>query len=154
MRSSVDNSVNGMPFDDPIALFSELFERVKQLDVDEPAAMVLSTVDESGRPSGRYVLLKGVDQRGFVFYTNLGSRKARALAAHPYAALCFNWAPLGKQVRVEGSVERVSDADADAYFATRPREFQISAWASKQSATLASRESTGAFRTRARVSRA
>jgi pyridoxamine 5'-phosphate oxidase len=136
---SVDNS--GMPFDDPVAMFSELFEHVRQLGVDEPNAMVLSTVDESGRPSGRYVLLKEVDQRGFVFYTNLGSRKARALSAHPYAALCFYWAPLGKQVRVEGNVEGVSDEDADAYFATRPREFQISAWASKQSATLASRES-------------
>ena len=122
-------------------MFSELLEQVKQLSVDEPDAMVLSTVDGNGRPSGRYVLLKGVDQRGFVFYTNLESRKARALAANPYAALCFYWAPLSKQVRVEGNVERVSDADADAYFATRPREFQISAWASKQSATLVSRES-------------
>lgn len=121
-------------------MFSELFERFKQLSVDEPDVMVLSTVDGSGRPSGRCMLLKGVDQRGFVFYTNLESRKARALAAHPYAALCFYWAPLDTQVRVEGSVEGVSDVDADAYFATRPREFQISAWASKQSATLASRD--------------
>ena len=130
-----------MPFEDPVAMFSALFEHVKQLSVDEPDAMVLSTVDGSGRPSGRYVLLKGVDQRGFVFYTNLESRKARALATNPYAALCFYWASLSKQVRVEGHVERVSDADADMYFATRPREFQISAWASKQSATLVSRES-------------
>ena len=88
-------------------MFSELFERFKQLSVDEPDVMVLSTVDGSGRPSGRCMLLKGVDQRGFVFYTNLESRKARALAAHPYAALCFYWAPLDTQVRVEGSVEGV-----------------------------------------------
>lgn len=130
-----------MPFEDPVAMFSELFEHVKELSVDESDVMVLSTVDGSGRPSGRYVLLKGVDRRGFVFYTNLESRKARALAANPYAALCFYWPSVSKQVRVEGSVERVSDADADAYFATRPREVQIGAWASKQSATLVSRES-------------
>jgi pyridoxamine 5'-phosphate oxidase len=129
-----------MTTDDPIALFSDLFAQAKQRGLEEPEAMVLSTVDENGRPSSRYVLLKEVDPRGFVFYTNLESRKARNLAVNPYAALCFYWPPLDKQVRVEGNVERVSDADADAYFATRPRESQIGAWASKQSATLASRE--------------
>lgn len=129
-----------MAVDDPIAMFSELFEQARQQGVEEPDAMVLSTVDASGRPSGRYVLLKGVDQRGFVFFTNLESRKARALAANPYAALCFYWPPIHKQVRVEGHVEPVTDAEADAYFETRPREFQIGAWASTQSATLASRE--------------
>jgi len=123
--------------EDPIRLFSELYEQAKR-SCAEPDAMVLSTVDADGRPSGRYVLLKAVDERGFVFYTSLGSRKARALGANPHAALTFYWPP-EKQVRVEGRVEPVSDAEADAYFATRPREFQIGAWASSQSTTLESR---------------
>ena len=126
-----------MPTDDPLAMFSALFERAGR-ELAEPHAMVLSTVDPDGRPSARYVLLKSVDEQGFVFYTNLGSRKARALAAHPHAALTFYWPPQ-TQVRIEGDVERVSDADADAYFATRPRDSQIGAWASAQSAPLASR---------------
>ena len=126
-----------MPSDDPLAMFSALFERAGR-ELAEPNAMVLATVDPDGRPSARYVLLKGVDEQGFVFYTNLESRKAKALAAHPYAVLTFYWPPL-TQVRIEGDVERVSDADADAYFATRPRDSQIGAWASAQSAPLASR---------------
>ena len=131
-----------MPADDPIAIFSALFERASRESV-EAEAMVLSTVDPDGRPSARYVLLKAVDDGGFVFYTNLESRKAKALAAHPYAALTFYWPP-ATQVRVEGDVERVSDADADAYFATRPRGSQIGAWASAQSGALASREALDA----------
>ena len=122
---------------DPIALFTERYKHAATVCA-EPDAMVLSTVDGDGRPSGRYVLLKAVDERGFVFYTNLESRKARALSAHPHAALTFYWPPQ-EQVRIEGRIERVSDAEADAYFATRPREFQIGAWASNQSAALASR---------------
>jgi pyridoxamine 5'-phosphate oxidase len=130
-----------MTSDDPIAIFAELFEQATRSGLQEPEAMVLSTVDGDGRPSSRYVLLKEVDARGFIFYTNLESRKARALAANPYAALCFYWPPLDKQVRIEGDVERVPDEDADAYFATRPRESQLGAWASKQSAALDSRAS-------------
>jgi pyridoxamine 5'-phosphate oxidase len=133
--------MDGMSIDDPIAMFSELFDEARRLGTLEPDAMVLSTADERGRPSNRYVLLKEHDQRGFVFYTNLESRKARDLAANPYAALCFYWPLIDKQVRVEGKVEHVSDADADEYFASRPRESQIGAWASTQSAALASRES-------------
>jgi pyridoxamine 5'-phosphate oxidase len=123
--------------DDPIALFSEQFAQASATCA-EPDAMVLSTVDADGRPSGRYVLLKTADQRGFVFFTNFSSRKAAALAANPLAALTFYWPP-GTQVRIEGRVERVSDAEADAYFATRPREYQIGAWASDQSSPLNSR---------------
>jgi pyridoxamine 5'-phosphate oxidase len=123
---------------DPIQIFKDLFVRAAQ-SCAEPDAMVLSTVDPDGQPSGRYVLLKAVDARGFVFYTNLESRKARALAANPVAALCFYWPSIDTQVRVEGPVERVSDAEADAYFATRPRESRIGAWASTQSAILDSR---------------
>jgi pyridoxamine 5'-phosphate oxidase len=126
-----------MSVDDPIALFATLFERASH-DSPEPDAMVLSTVDPDGRPSARYVLLKGFDARGFVFFTNLESRKARALAQHPQAALTFYWPPQ-TQVRIEGVVEPVTDAEADAYFATRPRGSQIGAWASDQSAPLASR---------------
>ena len=128
----------GMPTDDPIALFSTLYAQARR-ELPEPDAMVLATVDPGGRPSARYVLLKEFDARGFVFYTNLQSRKAKALTAHPYAALTFYWPP-ATQVRIEGEVERVSDAEGDAYFATRPRGSQIGAWASAQSAPLPSRQ--------------
>ena len=122
---------------DPIELFRDLYQRAAR-SCSEPDAMVLSTVDADGRPSGRYVLLKSVDERGFVFFTNLGSRKARALEANPLASLCFYWPP-ERQVRVEGRAEPVSAAEADAYFASRPRAYQIGAWASSQSDVLESR---------------
>jgi pyridoxamine 5'-phosphate oxidase len=127
--------------DDPIAKFSELYSEAGRRGTAEPEAMVLSTADENGRPSARYVLLKDADQRGFVFFTNLESRKARDLAANRHAALCFYWPAVDTQVRVEGPVEPVSDREADDYFATRPRDSQIGAWASTQSAPLDSRES-------------
>jgi pyridoxamine 5'-phosphate oxidase len=125
---------------DPIDIFRDLLERAMQADILEPTAMTLATADGDGRPSARMVLLKGFDERGFSFYTNLGSRKAGELASNAAAALCFHWQPLEVQVRVEGRVEPVGDAEADAYFATRPRGSQIGAWASKQSQPLANRE--------------
>ena len=127
---------------DPIAHFSTLYQQAATT-LAEPDAMVLSTVDPDGRPSGRYVLLKKADARGFVFFTNLGSRKARALDANRLGALTFYWPP-ETQVRIEGSVEPVTPAEADAYFATRPREFQIGAWASSQSDPLESRRALDA----------
>jgi pyridoxamine 5'-phosphate oxidase len=124
---------------EPFALFAAWLEDAKKSEPADPTAMTLATVDETGLPNARMVLLKGVDDRGFVFYTNLESRKGHELLGHPKAALVFHWKSLTRQVRVRGSVERVTDAEADAYFATRPRGSQIGAWASKQSSPLESR---------------
>ena len=124
------------PGDDPIARFKSVFEEAMRIPRDvlpEPNAFALATVGADGRPSARIVLLKGVDERGFVFYTNFESRKGRELLASKHAALCFHWPTLEIQIRVEGDAERVSDAEADAYFATRARGSQIGAWASQQS---------------------
>jgi pyridoxamine 5'-phosphate oxidase len=121
---------------DPVVRFQELFERVKQANVPEPSAVALATSDISGAPSVRMVLLKGVDH-GFVFFTNRQSRKGDELAKDPRAALCFFWhLEVEHQVRVEGAVELVSDAESDAYFASRPRISQLGAWASRQSREL------------------
>jgi pyridoxamine 5'-phosphate oxidase len=126
---------------DPIVLFQDAFARAQRVDralLPEPSAMSLATVGTDGAPSLRIVLLKGVDHDGFVFYTNLESRKGREVADRPRAALCFYWSALDLQIRIEGDVTPVSDAEADEYFASRPRGSQIGAWASRQSAVLES----------------
>ncbi len=124
---------------DPIELFRQWLGDAEKSEPNDPNAMALATADARGRPSVRMVLLKGVDGRGFVFYTNLDSDKGRQLAENPFAALCFHWKSLRRQVRIEGPVERVSDEEADAYYASRARDSRIGAWASKQSRPLSSR---------------
>jgi pyridoxamine 5'-phosphate oxidase len=125
--------------DEPLRLFAAWMEEASDKEPADPNAMAVATVDADGMPNVRMVLLKGVDERGFVFYTNMQSAKGRELDANPKAALVFHWKSLSRQVRVRGTVERVSEAEADAYFASRARLAQIGAWASKQSAPLESR---------------
>ena len=120
----------------PIVLFQTWLQAAVDSGLKEPTAMTVATVDADGQPDARMLLLKGCDERGFVFFTNLESPKARALLNDPRAALCFHWAELERQVRIRGRAAVVSDEEADAYFATRPRLSQISAWASKQSRAM------------------
>jgi len=124
---------------DPMALFGQWLAEAEGKEPRDANAMCLATVDEDGRPSARIMLLKGYDEQGFVFYTNKESRKGEALEANPVAALSFYWKSLGRQVRVEGRVEHISDEEADSYFASRPAGSRIGAWASQQSRKLASR---------------
>jgi pyridoxamine 5'-phosphate oxidase len=131
---------------DPLELFDEWFKAAAEREPNEPNAMALASVGADGMPSLRMVLLKGVDDRGFVFYTNYEGRKGRQLLAHPQAALCFHWKESKRQVRIEGAVEQVTPEEADAYFATRARTSQIGAWASQQSRPL-----TGRFELEKRV---
>ena len=125
---------------DPFERFRDLFERASATGLTEPNALVLSSADEEGRPSSRVVLLKHFDRDGFVFYTNLESRKGREILARPDVSMNFFWREPKEQVCVFGRAERVSDEEADAYFATRDRNSQLGAWASQQSRPLASRE--------------
>ena len=124
---------------DPISLFDAWFAEAKASEPNDPEAMALATVDPAGRPSTRMVLLKGHGPEGFVFYTNLDSRKGEELAANPNAALLFHWKSLRRQVRIEGPVEAVSDTEADTYFASRGRDSRLGAWASDQSRPLSDR---------------
>jgi len=126
--------------ENPIQRFNRLFEQIRQEDQPESTAMVLATTTANGHPSARVVLLKACDEHGFVFYTNLHSRKGKELEENPFAALCFYWQTISTQVRVEGRTELVSNAEADAYFASRPRGSQVGAWASRQSDVLPNRE--------------
>jgi pyridoxamine 5'-phosphate oxidase len=125
--------------DEPLRLFAAWFEDAAKAEPADPEAMGLATVDGSGLPNVRMVLLKGFDERGFVFYSNEGSQKGRELAVNPKAALAFHWKSLRRQVRLRGIISPVAADEADAYFASRPRSSQIGAWASKQSAALESR---------------
>ena len=127
------------PEDNPYDLFRQWHGEAAESGVALPDAVTLATADAEGRPDARMVLLKGYDDRGFVFYTNLGSTKAQQLTDNPNAALCFYWMPLRRQVRVQGACVAVADEEADAYFASRPRDSQIGAWASKQSQPLEGR---------------
>ena len=125
--------------DEPLRLFAAWFEDARQAEPSDPDAMALSTVDRDGLPNVRMVLLKGFDERGFVFYTNQASQKGQELADRAAAGAVFHWKSLKRQIRLRGPVEQVSEQEADAYFATRARLSQIGAWASKQSAPLESR---------------
>ncbi|MGI8526407.1 MAG: pyridoxamine 5'-phosphate oxidase [Pseudolabrys sp.] len=125
--------------DEPLRLFAHWLDEAAQSEPRDPTAMTLATVDADGMPNARMVLLKGLDDRGFVFYTNMESQKGRELDAGKKAALVFHWKSMNRQIRIRGSVEHVTAAEADAYFATRPKGAQIGAWASKQSSPLESR---------------
>ncbi|MGN3964606.1 pyridoxamine 5'-phosphate oxidase [Burkholderia gladioli] len=125
---------------DPIRQFDKWFKEALDAQLPEPNTMTLATVDAEGRPSARIVLIKGVDERGFVFFTNYESRKGREIAHNPHAALLFYWIELERQVRIEGRVEKTSAAESDSYFASRPVGSRIGAWASEQSTVIADRE--------------
>jgi len=126
--------------DDPMEQFRTWFDEARALGLPMPEAMTLATSNADGRPSARVVLLHGIDENGFVFHTNYESRKGRELEANPQAALVLYWHPLGRQVRVEGSIERVSEEESAQYFRTRPRGGQLGAWASRQSEQIESRD--------------
>ncbi|HXY99913.1 MAG TPA: pyridoxamine 5'-phosphate oxidase [Stellaceae bacterium] len=132
--------MTSIPYRRPFDEFVQWFAEAQAKEPRDASAMVVATAGAQGAPAARMVLLKGVDERGFVFYGNLDSRKGRELAENPRAALCFHWKSLGRQIRIDGAVEGVSAAEADAYFASRPRESQIGAWASAQSRPVASRQ--------------
>lgn len=124
--------------ENPLEFFQQWYKEAEALNLKEPAAMALATADKQARPSVRIVLLKGITEKGFYFYTNLTSRKGRELIENPHASLCFYWMDLGRQVRVEGKVEKATAKEADDYFASRRRGSQLGAWASKQSQPMES----------------
>ncbi|MDP3274154.1 MAG: pyridoxamine 5'-phosphate oxidase [Deltaproteobacteria bacterium] len=136
-QHTLDEAMTG---DDPLRFFAQWFDQACECKVNEPNAMTLATIDPDGSPSARIVLLKAIDARGLTFFTNRQSRKGRALAHDPRASLVFFWPELERQVRIAGLTEWVEDFDSDSYFATRPRESQLGAWASMQSSVATSRE--------------
>ena len=128
-------------FENPFNQFSLWFDEAKQFETFEPTAAVLSTIDKENHPSARTILLKDVNEKGFVFYTNYGSKKAKELTSNPNASLLFLWKELQRQVRIEGTTEKVSRKESEEYFHSRPRESQIGAWASAQSSVIPDRKS-------------
>jgi pyridoxamine 5'-phosphate oxidase len=140
-NSTLEELISGDVIDDaePFTLFGEWMAAAEKSEPNDPAATALATVDPDGLPNVRMVLMRGVDERGFVFFTNFESAKGREILASAKAAMCFHWKSLRRQVRIRGPIEQVSDAEADAYFATRPRGSRIGAWASQQSRPLESR---------------
>jgi pyridoxamine 5'-phosphate oxidase len=134
-----DEALKAGTVPDPFDLFDAWFAEAAEAEINDPNAMILATVDAEGMPDARTVLLKGHDSGGFVFYTNLESAKGRELAAAPKAALLFHWKSLRRQVRIRGDVAQVTDDEADAYFASRPRGSRLGAWASDQSRPLSDR---------------
>lgn len=139
MTTDAQKDKNLAGHDEPFRLFGEWLEEAGKSEPNDPNATALATVDKDGMPNVRVVLLKGLDERGFVFYTNFESAKGREILGSMKAAMCFHWKSLRRQVRVRGPVEQVSDDEADTYFASRPRGSRIGAWASKQSRPLESR---------------
>jgi pyridoxamine 5'-phosphate oxidase len=135
--AALDETMAG---DDPLMLFTTWFSEAETAEIDEVNAMVLSTCGADGQPHSRIVLLKGLDANGFVFFTNYNSGKGRELAANPKASLVFFWKELERQVRIEGLIEKVSDAESDAYFQSRPVDSRLGAWASEQSSPISSRQ--------------
>lgn len=140
LDTGISNGQRQRMAEDPFKLFDTWFAEAKQSEPNDADAMALATADKDGDPSVRMVLLKGHGRNGFVFYTNEDSNKGQDLAENPNAALLFHWKTLRRQVRIEGWVDRVSDKEADAYFATRSRDSQLGAWASDQSSPLPDRE--------------
>jgi pyridoxamine 5'-phosphate oxidase len=135
-RDSLDEATSAA---DPLTQFEHWLQQALAAELPEPNAMTLATVGADGRPSTRIVLIKGCDSQGIVWYTNYESRKGRELAGHPFAALQFHWVELERVVRIEGAVEKVSDAESDNYYASRPLDSRLGAWASPQSEVIASR---------------
>jgi len=139
-REYIYSSMNEAEMDpDPIRQFSNWFQNAVAANLDLPNAMALATASQDGIPSVRFVLMKGYDDSGFVFYSHSGSRKGRQLAENPQAALVFYWAPMHRQVRIDGRVERVPDREADEYFKSRPYDSRVSAWVARQSSIVPSR---------------
>jgi pyridoxamine 5'-phosphate oxidase len=132
--------INDVTYSEAVARFRDWLDQASRLDLRNPTAMSLATCTAVGQPSVRMVLMRGFDERGIVFFTNSESQKGIELAENPRAALCFYWESLGKQIRVEGAVEKATDEESDAYWQSRPRDSQLSAWASQQSRELESRE--------------